>query len=171
MVLWFWTKQLPEVKLGKWAYNRWRQKFERPTLAPTQKKTLKGQAKNQQFFEVFQIPRTVIKINGFSNTQNGPFFGKSKNHPKTRFWAGIWFSKIRLFQFFLLFQHQRTMMPVPSKPQKTDGFHSRTEKEPTCFSHISRTVVMKPKIRLITSGSVPVSAYLYTYFLFLPRSL
>ncbi len=136
-------------------------------------KKLKGQAKNQQFFEVFQIPRTVIKINGFSNTQNGPFFGKSKNHPKTRFWAGIWFSKIRLFQFFLLFQHQRTMMPVPSKPQKTDGFHSRTEKEPTvtCFSHISRTVVMKPKIRLITSGSVPVSAYLYTYFLFLPRSL
>jgi len=43
---------------------------------------------------------------------------------------------------------------------KTDGFHLRTEKEPavSCFSHISRTVVMKPKIRLITSGSVPVSA-------------
>jgi hypothetical protein len=65
------------------------------------------------------------------------------------------------------------MMPVPSKPQKTDGFHLRTDKDPavTCFSHISRTVVMKPKIRLITSGSVPVSAYLYTYFLFFTRSL
>jgi hypothetical protein len=123
-------------------------------------KKLKGPAKNQQFFEVFEIPRTVIKINGFSNTQHGPFFGKSKNHPKTRFGAGIWFSNIRLFPVFLLLQNQRTMMPVPSKPQKTDGFHLRTDKDPevTSLSHIYRTVVMRPKIRLITSGSVPVSA-------------
>ncbi len=51
-------------------------------------------------------------------------------------------------------------MPVPSKPQKPEGFHLRTEKDPevTCFSHISRTVVMKPKILLITPGFVPVSA-------------
>jgi hypothetical protein len=48
------------------------------------------------------------------------------------------------------------MMPVPSKPQKTDGFHVRTDKDPevTGFSHIFRAVVMKPKIRVITSGSV-----------------
>jgi hypothetical protein len=52
------------------------------------------------------------------------------------------------------------MMPVPLKPQKTDGFHLSTDKDPevTCFSHISGTVVMKPKIRIITSGSVSVSA-------------
>jgi hypothetical protein len=49
------------------------------------RKKLKRPAKNQQFFEVFEIPETVIKINGFSHTQHGPFFGKSKNHPKTRF--------------------------------------------------------------------------------------
>lgn len=53
-------KPLPEVRLGIWAYNRWRPKFERPTtLAPTQKKKLERPAKNQQV------------LWGFWNTQNG----------------------------------------------------------------------------------------------------
>jgi hypothetical protein len=34
----------------------------------------------------------------------GRSLGKSKDHPTTRFWAGILFSDIRLFQFFYYFR-------------------------------------------------------------------